>query len=843
MPRSSIVLLHACVRVILIWALLAPLALFAPHAAAQGTMGMLPGPITTQELDGYAKRLGLSPQQRRAVDGLHDQYKQEFRALREGDIATFLKRMEELEGNGGMPSRKAMEEFLKRMDELTRRIAGIDNRFLDQLQGGLTEQQLIMLPRVKQARQRARVAGNRMLWMTGQPPFDLSGIVLDLELTAPEHEVIDPILAQYEQRLTGDMTRLADETTHLITDMFEALEKMGFTEESMEDPEQQAKMFEAMQTLMQDLAAKGMEIATDLIDLNQRTYRSMAAALQPQNARKLRYKFYQRAYPEAAFALETGDVFFDKALAHEGLTDAQRDSVRATRDELCRKLDAISDEVIAEIVAWRKQSTPFNYDEQAANAYNKKLQESAAKAEEARVAAQESFKSALGDLADKFGDLRAASAEESQEQTLDPAIAAAEAAQPNEAEEYPDDHGWGADQFLPPAISERDLSEYAERLGLNDDQRLMLGELHQRYTEQWQKDIDPQTAALQTTVGSLWRWDEAMQTSSGPTVEQINGVYNTRTSILDAIRKVDEAFFDEVQLALVTDESNAPSMQRVRLTRERAMYSRGSWSWSPSGEASVDLSRVVLRVRRSLSAEALAAADAEVGKWEQAALPILRDRHSRSMEAQKVQEVWSAEMNRANQAGGEEGGEGNSNAIAMSMKYQEMMRDPQKALTDANVALADLNRTTLQTILAALPAETANRVRRDYNKRAFPNVYSDAAVLDQHLERARRLPDLTDDQSRRLADLAAEYHPAYTALCEQMVEASAGMERDNWMAMTDSEDMDAWRKRQETLAKLTFDRNELNARGAGTLRAVLTEDQIKRIGGLPKIEDENEFGW
>ena len=85
----------------------------APPAWAQGTEGMLPEPISTHELKGYADRLKLSAQQRQAADAIHDQYKRDFRALRQGEIADFLKDMRSLQGSV-MPRRDVMESIMKR---------------------------------------------------------------------------------------------------------------------------------------------------------------------------------------------------------------------------------------------------------------------------------------------------------------------------------------------------------------------------------------------------------------------------------------------------------------------------------------------------------------------------------------------------------------------------------------------------------------------------------------------------------------------------------------------------------------------------------------------------------
>src|SRR5687767_15090335 len=60
------------------------------RAVAQGTMGAVPDPISARELDRYADRLGLSQQQRIAVEEFHTLYREEFRVLRESDIEKFL---------------------------------------------------------------------------------------------------------------------------------------------------------------------------------------------------------------------------------------------------------------------------------------------------------------------------------------------------------------------------------------------------------------------------------------------------------------------------------------------------------------------------------------------------------------------------------------------------------------------------------------------------------------------------------------------------------------------------------------------------------------------------------
>src|SRR5262245_59145430 len=235
------------------------LCLASPRAAAQGTQGTLPDPISTNELSEYAKRLKLSDQQRLAAQDMHDEYKTDFRALRDGEIAGFLKDMRELGGEGGsrMPSRKKIEGFLKQMNLLHGKISTLDSRFFDHLQTILTPDQQATLPRVRQARQRTRYASANIMMMTGYPLVDLSDIALAMELPPDQLLITDPILSSYENKLTSGMAKLYETSTSMLVSMFDLLEQQGITDESdFSDPEVQKKANEAMQTSWATLASK-----------------------------------------------------------------------------------------------------------------------------------------------------------------------------------------------------------------------------------------------------------------------------------------------------------------------------------------------------------------------------------------------------------------------------------------------------------------------------------------------------------------------------------------------------------------------------------------------------------
>ncbi|MHC4948286.1 MAG: hypothetical protein ACYTG1_08495, partial [Planctomycetota bacterium] len=258
--------------------LLVLLLAVAPRpAAAQGTAGTLPDPISSGELDEYARRLDLSAQQRLAVAELHAEYLREFERLRGGEIAAFLDETRELQQGGRMPQREAMETSMERSRHLLAKIESLDDRLFARFPPVLTDAQHDRLVRVRQARARRRYRAQQMMQMGGGPIVDLSELVLDLELGPEARSAADQVLRSYEAKLTGEMGKLHDATQTLWIDVFDAVEAAGLADASMEDPESMRKMIEVMQSVWGELTARLREKTVAIAELNARTYR----ALQP----------------------------------------------------------------------------------------------------------------------------------------------------------------------------------------------------------------------------------------------------------------------------------------------------------------------------------------------------------------------------------------------------------------------------------------------------------------------------------------------------------------------------------------------------------------------------------
>jgi hypothetical protein len=836
-----------CVSGLFIRALVVLLAALSlqTSALAQGTSGTLPDPINARDLTGYAERLQLSPQQRQAIDSFHEQYKREFRALREGEIADFLKSMRDLNGAGTMPKRDVVEKFLKKMESLSRKIEQVDDSLLDQMQTVLTPEQLALMPRVRQARQRDRYMSQQMMAFGGQGTnVDLSQMLYEMDLTAADRTAVDPTMTGYEAKLTQLMGKLYESASKMMMEMFDAMEKMGFTEQSMEDPETAQKMGEAMQNLWADLTRRSLELANDINQLNRKSSKAIASLLPPATGRTFTHKYWAKAYPEAGMSLEMGDRAFNAALKLKELNEEHRQAIRALQESLDQRVDQKAEQFVEYLDEFRKNRNPFDAGMGNWQEHQQKVVDFQQMINTETTASIKSLTDILGPgLVAKIPPGLLSGAPEVTEARLgddvqvDVAVdatgdGAVVATAVSAAPGFDEDRVQGPDMFLPGAISEREISEYSGRLKLTDDQKSVLDGLFEQYAERFGTVTQEEVHRLTLAQQALWKYDEASGTSTGPTETQIDETYRLRQAALEAVNKVDEQFFVDVETAVLS-ETQKPLMPSVRMARQRMVYNRGADAYSAMGsssEAGIDVARLIRQAR--LTDEQFDAIATELNQYESQAAAAFKTKYLAAIDLQKAQEKWNSQMMKAQADGG--------NAMTFAANYKNIMGEPAKALRQASEDISKLNHDTCERLIAALPAEQANSLRTQYDRKAFPAIYIDNIACLNQIDAALRLGDLTIDQRAKVNDLAAEYRPAYAHFSEEMARLSSGSVGLGFGMSFEAEDWQKWQERQDAMSKIAFDRNELSLKSLRQLRGILTESQVERLGGLaePKVKEE-----
>src|SRR5688572_20011445 len=252
--------------------------LCSQRAYGQGTMGAVADPISSRDLSNYGKRLNLSSQQRQALDVYHDQYREEFRQLREGDIEKLMESQRGMQTSpfAVMNDRQRVVDALRDLETVMSKIKSVDNRFFDQVQSILTEDQIAQMQGVRQARERARYQTGLSRMTTFVNPAsraDLTTIIAELELSPDEKTALDPLIAQYEANLTAAARKLHEGASHMILDALDKLQAQGLDEQAMRDPERRGQAWQAIRPIMSEVYSNLLEKAATVGELNRKNVR------------------------------------------------------------------------------------------------------------------------------------------------------------------------------------------------------------------------------------------------------------------------------------------------------------------------------------------------------------------------------------------------------------------------------------------------------------------------------------------------------------------------------------------------------------------------------------------
>ena len=818
--------------------MIVPLVAATSRLHAQGTSGMLPDPISSRDLEGYARRLQLDEFQRLAIDPLHEQYRAAFRQLREDDIAKLLKQTAEMTGGGfTMPQRQKVERLLKDMKRTFKKIEQLDTRLFSQMDVVLTDAQRTVMPRVRLARARQRYHNGAMGgggFGSQASSVDLSEIYARLELSDQELLDSDPLIASYERRLTPAIKKLYEATMTMTLDMLDAFEAAGFTEINMTDPESAQQMMDTMRDIWADIGKNMTAKSTAIAELNRKTLKSVRARLTPKNARDLRHNYYRRAYPTAPRDPMSAQKRFAAALRLEQLTEDQQLAISDAGQTHQRSHDRITDEMIKFVEEHNEGRSMFDFalNQDAWKDYREKLQSFSGRWRELNEAANASLDAQLGpELAAKLNDPPAVLERTLAEAESDPGEATAQD-QPNEQPR---------DQFGRPlgpvvAISASELDRYAEKLRLTDEQRAVIQLLHEEYRSKYAEQAKQQAQKAQEERRALYEAAPGDQRGMAAMDMQL-WMQDTQDRTVKDLDAADEAFFCD--LALVLSET-APTEQldRLRLARQRRLFGQRpnqyafSFPGTESNESSVDLSALV--DDSEIDAVKTDDIDALLKGYEKTITRAFRNRYEFGLVAQRRQTEAMAEMMRRRQEGDTEG------AFAFGMEYQQTMQDIREPVQEADKEITQLNRDTLEQITAALDDRSARKFRAAYRRKAFPNVYNEPNSGEKYLEAALKLRKLSDDQRLAIELHGVEYQPVYENLCNQMVEIQSQSSIGG--GFSDPGYMQEYMQRQQKLEVIKFDRSELNAKARRRLRQILTPEQLARIGLAPEeLPSPKEF--
>jgi len=809
--------------------LAAALPLIAPgftgEARAQGTSSLLPDPITTADLLVYMDRVGLSRQQEMAVEQLHDQYRSDFRQLREGEIERLMSQMRDLQGaRTGMPPKEDLEAFVEGMERVSVLIRDVDERFFAQVQVLLDADQQRRLARVRLARERDRLAGQEQFaMMLGGRPADLVEVTESIELSAAARERIDPILAGYESELTTLYREFSKASTRMYLDMFDALEDIGYSEEALQDPEQATELMRQMQEIFMEITTNLRRQGVEMRELNQRTIDRLAAVLDPVPREALHAAYYPRDYQSVAVAWQQGTPTYLDALRLEELTEEQTERLeafdaafRSERDRLVRAVvEATDDQVL--------QGTVFFGGNGGSEELGDRLGELGSWIQEQRPIIAERLQEILSP--EQFRQTQMLVAERPQPDRPRDPLEAAGLTTLRSLEPLVQQ---GVDAFLPPAVSASIVHRLADWLELGDDDRLVIGEIHDGYREAYAEAEAGVRRRLRELRTGIYSDPARIEQEDLPTGEAaVAAMLEVRRTARERFDALDAELFGDLAVALEGEDAMA-LVEMLRRSRRSEVVNRGQQQWGTrSRDPEIDLADLAAGMRMPLEVRAdLALA---LRGYQERLEGLMADRYQARMATDEARERWSARMIAQQREGADQA----ELAAQGILEYQARVREPQERERALTRQVIDLNRATMALLARTIGSDRAAEFQRRYRELAFPTVHDDPLAADDYLDTALGFGDLTPGQRDELRELRAGYEPRYDELsrameeiCRQELGIGEGGTPEQWQEFS---------RLNDALTRSAFERRELSSRTLRRLRQILSPEQVERLGELPTI--------
>lgn len=799
-------------------------------AIGQGMFGILPGPITNDDLDEYADRLGMSDEQLLAAAEFHSQYLSMFREFQQREVDVFLEQLRENAPRRFSPDAAAtIKEATDEVERLMRRIRQLDEQFFSRMSEVLTQQQRQIMPRIQMQRERARydtqITQGFRFWINAGAVVDLSEMVRSLDLPPETLERIDPLLSDYEQRLTRSANNLFHKGVESVRDIAGQLEELGFSEETFRNPRQIGEFMQVMQELWEEHVQSLLNETASLASYQRRSYRQFADVLPDDAAHQLRRSYFREAYRDAVSIGRRAERQFAAALEIEDLSSSLRNSIEVMeyshRHEQHRRADRIAD-LLDEI---RKDRSIEQFMRRDDDPRQKRIEELQEEAEQADHAIIDSLHAMLGP------DRVEAMSEGAGDDDARGRFRAARDGRrgPGMRRGGPQGgSGWGglggapSSRNLPGPITTGDIGRYIRMLSLDNDAASLLESLHDDYVARFEEVKRDYFEPLDEISGTL-RSDRDSDDDDAVADGAVQRTADAFRTAFGAIHDLDQSLFNDMKIVIQSEGGDVlqEQIERLRLARERQTYrvstagvNAGPWTRRAANESDIDLRRLARDLPAQLRlADAF---DSRLAAYERELTDLQRKRFETDLDLGFTTLDLRLSMRHAS-------------GTDRRQRWREMnrvVRNVADRSADVHQDITLLNRNALDALLSHLPDSYGRSLRDKYHREAFPSVFDDDSAVQQMLGPALELPGLSDSQQSRLRDLAMEYRANYAELSADMVnvylafDPSSGDRRGRGGLS---------REDRNTIDRLRFERDELNRLAERRIRAILSPSQLDRI--------------
>lgn len=739
-----------------------------------------PAPLTMDDVARCAEYLSLSRAQQLAAIAALNTAQRDYRELRDGPIAAYHARFEadpfRLVALTPAETRRAIREH----EQIQQRFAEIDATFLMEIESFLTDAQRAKLPRIRTAREIARLE-----------PVARFGVRLHLhdplkqaELSAKDRAGKDIILHKFDEaylellrRRVASNRRVAIRTAEILQEQFRGVPR-----------DHERRIHHRSLSMARESARQEVEdIPPDTArHLYVRTMDHFARELDPKVGLPVRRKLFEQYFSEGY--LIGGDYFtlmLVRVMESEDLDDRERALVRPISDQFSRQIEVLREKQIDGRVRFEasRPSSPFSGPSH--ESYLTLRRDLSSELEKHREAAQEQLKRALGE--ERVADVSRRARERSRDQS-----------------EYAQLMAWSTRWLLPEVINSRQLDRFARVLALPHARDERLRSAFRDYREAYREVLDEAHAALPFDL------NHAQPHAGQAAVRQMHAV---QRDYVDRLRAIDAAFFRQ----LGENDLNAWAIERIEAMRTRqvhvAILQRGVY---PLTVPPLDLLTVIADHDAALLVEP--DFDAAIRSYEAETSALMADMYRRSKRVIQAQDV------------------------RRGAAHDRIHRDPDTEIPDtpqsledlrrivaAGRLLRDLNLTTLDELISALPDMRGMRLLDAYMDARYPASLQDSGAVHDQVQRAAARTDLSDATRQRLRELAVSYPAEYRAIRERIVQLGGAMDRGE-LARAELHGDDAeryaellqeYRGQHQRLEHLRFDREQLNMRTRAQLSLLL----------------------
>ena len=797
------------------------------NVSAQGTNAQLPDPIDSRTITRILERyVQPTVPQWIEIENMHEAYLERFAKLRNEDIERFLKYMRET--MGGVPDSRTTKELLRQLDRLRSKIKIEDERLFNEIAEYLDEDQLVGLARVRRIRERVRLTSGFAAPDATDRSIDIWTLLdrWDNELPPDVLARVDSALANYEERVIPLLRSWRKAQEAMMLALVDELQASGIGELSVENatPEELQKALEAFQLAYANAQANSRKAADALAQLNERTIKSLESLAGPEHGRDLRMAYWD--------LLSNGRVVHDpgklerivwRLLDIEELAEETRDLVLATRRTYRTLDDRYAAELLAlalEVQAIQIQADPADFK--------------VAEIEESMQSIQE-YIAVRKDLAERLRDELRVKLVGLGDPTLLAIVDSGGARSPRDrvqvqaqSEDLPpgDPGRGGPTDFIPRAISKRDLETIRANLDPEPWQQAILSTIYDDYLDMWRQEVEPTANACRQAQASIYRVDPERQ-QAFMDGEALRRSYAHAKDAASRIEAVDAMFFSNLSAPI--SESQQGTLERLRVARSLDLFLRGTDPIFSPMEVSFRRPNIFSHLEKlELTTEEKDRVNLLLGTRSDSILDaarVARDvRFDTELRIHELNQRMSQKLASGAIGSTEYGIAYRKLSDEMAQKYGEQIREWKLIEEEFQ-----------RDLMRLLDAENARLFAQSWKRESNPTVYRDPNEAGNPLRQALEIDDLTGEQIGAIASILAEYEVSWEQLSDEM--AGVREKIKEFGALSGPETYDDFRVLEQRYKQLEFEREETNLRALRRLALYLSPEQRVRIRALQRLEE------